>query len=172
MSSRFVRPQAPTAVVRRPTAPHSPSISPRLRPEILTVLRLQVDLVVCPSSTLGGDLDVVEMGAGASRQKWPIGIKDVPRVSGTHRETICPCDTGDVFNPRVALAASMRPCARTAASLGLLAALGYPSICHPATQCLEHSLLNSTHPLFLFLDLPIAPWFAFCAQPGVDFCGV
>ena len=72
----------------------------------------------------------------------------------------------------MAPAASMRPCARTAASLGLLAALGYPSICHPATQCLEHSQLNSTHHWFLFLDLLIAPSFAFCAQPGVEFWGV
>ena len=43
---------------------------------------------------------------------------------------------------------------------------------YPATQCLEHSLFNSTHHLFVFLDLLIAPSFALCAQPEVELCGV
>ena len=62
LSSRFVRPRAPTTVGRRPKAPHSPSWSSWFWPEPLTVLRLQVISCRLPSSTLGHDQQAAEFG--------------------------------------------------------------------------------------------------------------
>ena len=172
LSSRFVRPRAPTTVGRRPKAPHSPSLSSCFWPESLTVLRLAGDFLSMPKFDSWARPARCRIGEVRGPQKWLVGVQDVPRVSEIDLGEIYLCGTRGGVYPRVAPAASLRPCARTAASLGLLAALGYPSMCHPATQCLEHSLFNSTHHLFLFLDLLIAPSFALCAQPGVEFCGV
>ena len=167
--------RAPTGIDCSAAPPHS---IPLVHPLQLCVAGISDGAAIAGRSCRASKFDswarpagcrIAEVRAG---QKWPSQVQSSPRCTGTDRQTIRPSATRAGLNPPVAPAASMRPCARTAASLGPLAALGYPSVCHPATQCLEHSLWNSTHPLFLFLDLPIAPWFAFCAQPGVDFCGV
>ena len=61
-------PQASTAVWHCPTASHSCPFSNCVWPESLTVLRLRVDLVVRPSSTLGHDWVASRWGQGARGQ--------------------------------------------------------------------------------------------------------
>ena len=75
LSSRFVRPRAPTTVGRRPKAPHSPSLSSWFWPEPLTVLRLQVISCRWPSSTLGHDQQAAQFGRCEPGKNGTVGLK-------------------------------------------------------------------------------------------------
>ena len=70
LSSRFVRPRAPTTVGRRPKAPHSPSLSSCFWPEPLTVLRLAGDFLLVGQVRLLGTTSRLQNWAGARGAKF------------------------------------------------------------------------------------------------------
>ena len=69
LSSRFVRPQAPTTVGRRPKAPHSPSLSACFWPEPLTALRLAGHFLVVGLVRLLGTTSRLQNWSGARAAK-------------------------------------------------------------------------------------------------------
>ena len=94
------------------------------------------------------------MGQERGVQIWHVGVQASPRVTGTDRQMVRPCDTGAGLKPRVAPAGSMCAWATRGPSQGPLAAMRVPQPA-PSRQPVLYALPSRAHSSFASVSKPV-----------------